>query len=234
MPNKNLTKAELKQKYDELIARIQQERPQLYQWLIDKRIDFNNISKYASNFASALAIVAATATSPQIDQPPIQDGGDKEINIIKKEEFRGKTDTQRAQIVWDRYGEIINKAALKYNVDANLVFATIMIESGGDTYAIRHEPRINDASYGLGQILYGTARGIGFAGAPSELFDPEVNIDLIAKYHRRNMDAYDNLSPQQLTIAYNTGSPYKTPWPGHVAKFDKWYNRTATLNIDLT
>lgn len=234
MPNKNLTKAELKQKYDDLIARIQQERPQLYQWLVDKRIDFNNISKYASNFASALAIVAATATSPQLDQPLVQDGGDKEVNIIKKEELKGKTDTQRAQIVWDRYGEIINKTALKYNVDANLIFATIMIESGGDTYAIRHEPRINDASYGLGQILYGTARGIGFTGAPSELFDPEINIDLIGKYHRRNMDAYDNLSPHQLTIAYNTGSPYKTPWPGHIAKFDKWYNRTATLNIDLT
>lgn len=234
MPKKTLTKAELKQKYDHLIARIQQEKPELYQWLLDKQIDFNNIGKYAANFASALAILTATATSPQLDQQTPATEQAEELNIIKKEELRGKTDTQRAQIVWDRYGAIINKTALKYNVDANLIFATIMIESGGDTYAIRHEPRINDASYGLGQILYGTARGIGFTGAPSELFDPEINIDLIGKYHRRNMDAYDNLSPQQLTIAYNTGSPYKTPWPGHIAKFDKWYNRTATLNIDLT
>lgn len=109
-----------------------------------------------------------------------------------------------------------------------------MVESGGDTFAIRHEPRINDASYGLGQLLYGTARGLGYRGTPEGLYDPETNIYLIAKYHKRNFDHYQDLNSEQLTVAYNTGSPFKRPHPGHLAKFDKWYNSLANMEVDLS
>ncbi|MCA9308324.1 hypothetical protein KC980_02320, partial [candidate division WWE3 bacterium] len=80
------------------------------------------------------------------------------------------------------------------------------------------------------QILYGTARGIGFEGPPEKLYDPEVTIDLIAKYHARNQEVYkENLTPEQLTIAYNAGSPYNTPHPGHINKFRRWYMMSGGL-----
>ena len=109
-----------------------------------------------------------------------------------------------------------------------------MIESGGNPRAVRYEPRLNDASYGLGQLLYSTARGLGYAGTPAGLYDPETNIDLIARYHRRNLDHYGHLTAEELTTAYNTGSPYKKPWSGHLAKFNKWYNRVESLEVDLS
>jgi soluble lytic murein transglycosylase-like protein len=154
--------------------------------------------------------------------------------VIRPEELKGKNDLERANLVWARYGYLIRSTAAEYDLDPNLIFATIMVESGGNTYAVRQEPRIHDASYGLGQLLYGTARGIGYRGTPEGLFDPAVNIDLIGRYHKRNFDHYNDLGPKELTVAYNTGSPYKKPHPGHLTKFDKWYNSLANLEVDLS
>jgi hypothetical protein len=41
---------------------------------------------------------------------------------------------------------------------------------------VRQEVQISDASYGLMQILSGTARGFGFSGSAAQLFDPETNL----------------------------------------------------------
>ena len=61
-----------------------------------------------------------------------------------------------------------------------LVAATIEVESGFEPRALRDEPKIGDASRGLGQILLRTARALGFApaGKPDTLFDPAVNLAL--------------------------------------------------------
>ncbi|GEM_PF-1304891 len=230
----SLSSTQIRAKQNSLISWLKQENPALYNFLHERKIDFYNLGKNAANLTSALALFTATAAQPKTGSIPDTPPPKPEVKIIEKAELRGKNDNQRASLVWSRYGSIINSAARKYNIDPHLIFATIMIESSGDTYAIRHEPRIKDASYGLGQILYGTARGLGFTGAPSELFDPEINIDLIARYHRRNLDKNPGLTPEQLTIAYNTGSPYKKPWPGHLVKFNKWYNRASSLEVDLS
>lgn len=64
------------------------------------------------------------------------------------------------------------------------VLAVIQIESSFQVVAYRAEPKINDASYGLMQILYSTALDRGYSGPPEGLYDPETNIRLgMAQLH---------------------------------------------------
>jgi soluble lytic murein transglycosylase-like protein len=216
-----------------LLNTLKTKNPAVYDWFVSRSIDLQNLGKYTSGLAMAIAFATAQPVIPSQGTPTKQ-VQEQKVQIIQVSELKGKNDIERATLVWSRYGHLIRAAAEEYDLDPNLIFATIMIESGGNTYAIRQEPRIHDASYGLGQILYGTARGIGYRGTPEGLFDPETNIKLIAKYHKRNYDHYKDLNPQELTVAYNTGSPYKKAWPGHLKKFDKWYNSLINLEVDLS
>lgn len=56
------------------------------------------------------------------------------------------------------------------------VLAIIDIESNFDPSAYRAEPKLNDASRGLMQILYRSAQDRGYGGAPDGLYDPATNI----------------------------------------------------------
>jgi soluble lytic murein transglycosylase-like protein len=218
-----------------LIKELKIKHLEVYNWFLENGIDPTNLAKYGANIASALVFTLKPNGQFEIkwaDKSALKPELTPIVRIIKVEELRSLKEDEKAELVQKRYGPIIKRVAEKYKVDPKLIFATIMLESGGNTYAVRQEPRINDASYGLGQILYGTARGLGFEGTPEKLFDPEVNIELIGKYHRRNMDVYgQNLTPQQLTTAYNAGSPYSTPYPGHLTKFQKWFDRVGNLLI---
>jgi len=218
-----------------LLDQLKLKNTQLYDWFVSRSIDLDNLSKYISGMA--LAISLATSSPNVSHSSDLLNRSELLTPIITPitiKELRGKNDIERANLVWTRYGGLIKDAATKYDLDPSLIFATIMVESGGNTYAVRQEPKLHDASYGLGQLLYGTARGIGYRGTPEGLFDPTVNIDLIAKYHRRNFDHYLDLNPLQLTTAYNTGSPYKRPTAGHLKKFDRWYNSLANLELDIS
>jgi len=102
-----------------------------------------------------------------------------------------------------------------------LTLATIETESSFNPDAIREEPQINDASYGLMQILYGTAQEVGYNGTPEGLFDPATNILYATKYHQklfRRFNAWD-----AVIHAYNEG-------PGNYAKGKRvptYYGRVA-------
>lgn len=216
-----------------LLEKLKLKNPAVYDWFLSRAIEIQGIGKFTSSLALAITLATTAATSTaNASETPTQVIAS--VMPITPSELRGKTDLERANLVWSRYGYLIRLSADKYDLDPELIFATIMVESSGNTYAVRQEPRIHDASYGLGQLLYNTARGIGYRGAPEGLFDPAVNIDLIAKYHKRNFDHYQELDSVQLTTAYNTGSPYKRPHPGHLTRFDKWYNSLANLEVDLT
>ncbi len=193
-----------------------------------------NLGKFQHYTTSLAAAIAFVTSQPTLPTTPTANTAQTTTPFLNKSELKGKSDLERASLVWSRYGHLIHAAAAEYDLDPNLIFATIMVESGGDTYAIRQEPRIHDASYGLGQLLYGTARGLGYRGQPEGLFDPKTNINLIAQYHKRNFDRYTELNPVELTTTYNTGSPYKRPHPGHLAKFNKWYHSLANMEVDLT
>lgn len=123
--------------------------------------------------------------------------------------------------------DIIEKVSKQYSLDPQMIYATIMTESEGYEYAFRYEPHIKDASLCMGQVLIGTARGLGFNGDPKEMYKPDVCIDLIGKYYRKVIDTYGELTPIQLVAAYNTGSPWKRAVPGHISRFNMWYNEES-------
>ncbi len=236
----------LLQEQTKLIQNIKAKYPMFFHYVTEKGIDLTNLSKYSANIGAAFMIsVGGSSINLMADEMIFRaqqktenrvaannpDNPEQyEIKEVTLAELQGLDDTARAKLIWDRYGSVIAKVSKKYRVDSKIIMATIMTESQGNARAIRHEPQINDASYGLGQILYGTAVGIGFEGQPADLFDPEKNIELIARYHRRNMDVYGpELQPQQLATAYNAGSPFNTPYPGHIKKFMGWYNQLGEI-----
>lgn len=216
-----------------LTNKLKTDYSKLTDWFTKQGVNASDLAKYITSMSAAIAMATSPTPTSAITA---QDPPTIEASVqIRPDELKGKSDLERANLVWQRYGQYIRQASEKYDLDPNLIFATIMIESGGNTYAIRQEPRLNDASYGLGQLLYSTAKGLGYTGTPTGLYDPAVNIDLIARYHRRNYDHYQaSLTPEELTVAYNTGSPYKKAWPGHLNKFNKWYHSLATMELDLS
>lgn len=114
-------------------------------------------------------------------------------------------------MIKDTYDTIIADQAEKYSVPFTWIKAIIGAESDFNPDAWRAEPQINDGSSGLMQILLKTARGLGFTGDPSALFDPMVNISLgtklLAQLRARFGDDFS-----AVYSAYNSGSPtaYKT------------------------
>lgn len=108
----------------------------------------------------------------------------------------------------DTFDDLIATSAAKYGVPFDWVKAVMMTESSGDPNAYRAEPQINDASYGLMQLLYRTAKGLGYTGTPEGLYDPMINLDLGAKFLGQLMRAY-GADFQAVYSAYNSGSPTK-------------------------
>lgn len=126
------------------------------------------------------------------------------------------------------YREYIEKTAAAYDLDPQLLYATIMTESEGNEFAFRYEPGLKDASFCVGQILLSTARSLGFTGDPKDLYKPDVCIDLIGKYYFTTIEAHGSLTFVQLAQAYNAGSPYKRAVAGHIKRFTQWYNEKAS------
>ena len=213
----------LKVQQQELVEILKTKHYDAYKWFQENNIDLFDLKVYSASLAAAVVVAMSVSQGP-VETPKLT----LPVHVVTVTELQGLSEEQKADLVWKRYGHVIERNSGKYDLDPGLIFATIMLESGGNTNAIRHEPQIGDASYGLGQILYGTARGIGFDGSAQDLFDPEVNIELIARYHKRNQEVYGgSLTPQELTIAYNSGSPYSAPHPGHITKFNKWFSKVA-------
>ena len=116
-----------------------------------------------------------------------------------------------------KYLPIINQAAAKHKVPAALILAHIRQESAFDPYAYRAEPAINDASYGLMQVLLRTAKTIDKNATPDKLYDPNYNIDIGTTYIAKNLSRY----PTDLSSAiasYNAGSAYKNEAGKFVSK----------------
>lgn len=100
----------------------------------------------------------------------------------------------------------IATSAQAYNVPEAWVRAVIETESSWQPSAYRAEPQINDASYGLMQLLYRTASGLGYTGDPAGLYDPATNIDLGTKLLGQLRRSYgDDFA--RVYSAYNSGKP---------------------------
>lgn len=102
----------------------------------------------------------------------------------------------------------IQLASAIYDVPISWIQAVIQTESSWNPYAYRYEPKINDASYGLMQLLTSTARGLGYGGTPDGLFDPDVNVDLGTRLLAQLRGRFGN-DFTRVYSAYNSGSPDK-------------------------
>ena len=80
---------------------------------------------------------------------------------------------------WSRenaYDAAIQAASAEFGVRVPLIKGVIGRESAFVPTAKRGEPQIGDASYGLMQLLYSTAKALGYTGTPEGLLDPATNI----------------------------------------------------------
>ena len=104
---------------------------------------------------------------PTLILDPTQNGPtEKIVPLPTPEPAKEAEDENQDKRSWTRfkYKELIQKVANQYNLDPQIIYATIMTESEGDEYAYRYEPQIDDASLCMGQILISTARSLGFSG----------------------------------------------------------------------
>ena len=125
----------------------------------------------------------------------------------------------------------IEAAASRFGLESWLVEAVVEAESARKTHAYRYEPRFwakylaktpewsqanperVSASYGLMQIMYTTAREVGFTGtAPEYLFVPEIGLEFGCRKLRSLLDWSKGRVPQALA-AYNGGKVANTVAP---------------------
>lgn len=123
----------------------------------------------------------------------------------------------------DKY---IDKYSVKFDVSSSLIRAIIYIESRGDITAIRYEPQLKKAkwynknlsfknkkddftycSYGLMQILFATAKALGYKGTPINLYNIKDNIYYGTKYIKNLIKRYGNT--EDVISSYNQGTPKK-------------------------
>ena len=90
-----------------------------------------------------------------------------------------------------------------YRLPRAVVFGLVAMESNFKPNAIRQEPKINDASYGLTQILYRTAQGLGYRGTTTGLFVPDTNVQYGLLYLRQMLDRVGAVD--KALSAYNGG-----------------------------
>jgi soluble lytic murein transglycosylase-like protein len=138
----------------------------------------------------------------------------------------------------NEFDVIFERAGIDYHVKPLLLKAIALRESNLDPKAYRYEPdywenylkyldawkdqvpTIVAASYGLMQILFTTASGLGFVGTAEELYDPAVNIDLGAKLlkqlldkvlSRKQYETFPWLSPLSIVLAQYNGGSFRNP-----------------------
>ena len=105
---------------------------------------------------------------------------------------------------WRPYEATARRLSLQYGVAPELILAVMGIESAFNPRAYRYEATLKDASRGLMQLLLSTARSLGFAGAPEQLYDADVNANLGTKYLAQQLRRYGGSIPDALS-AYNGG-----------------------------
>jgi soluble lytic murein transglycosylase-like protein len=128
---------------------------------------------------------------------------------------------------------IIREASARWGVPFTWIKAVIGTESNFQVMAHREEPQINDASYGLMQLLSATAAGLGFTGDPEDLYIPEVNIDLGTKLLSQLRGRWGD-DFRRVYSAYNSGSPDRwetSPQVLHnVTRAEDWLSRVIAEN----
>ena len=129
----------------------------------------------------------------------------------------------RTRIAWlppsvTRFARHIDEASFRHGVDANLIAIVMLVESGGNPYAISPAGAV-----GLMQIMPATGRDIALRRgiqhhSDVRLYDPAYNIDLAAWYLARQLERFWNGDADKTVDlaagAYNGG-------PARIARGEK-------------
>ena len=111
-------------------------------------------------------------------------------------------------IVKPPYRELVEAAAARYSVDADLISSVIAVESSFDPKALSRKN-----ARGLMQLLPETAARLGV----QNIYDPQENIDAGTRYLRELLQKYNNDLVLALA-AYNAG-PERVQQYGRVPPF---------------
>jgi soluble lytic murein transglycosylase-like protein len=113
-------------------------------------------------------------------------------------------------IVKAPYRELVEAAAARYKVDADLITSVIAVESNFDPKALSPKN-----ARGLMQLLPETAERLGV----QNIYDPQENIDAGTRYLRELLQMYNNDLALALA-AYNAG-PERVQQYGRVPPFEE-------------
>lgn len=105
------------------------------------------------------------------------------------------------------YDSLIWQTAARHAVDPYFVKAIVATESSFNPKAYRAEPQIGDASRGLMQTLYRTAKDMGYTGTPEGLFDPATSLEYGTRYVAYQLRRYNGSLPH-AAAAYNAGTAF--------------------------
>ena len=130
---------------------------------------------------------------------------DEVVAIEPQEVF---TPAPAKPIVKPPYRELVEAAAARYSVDADLITSVIAVESSFDPRAVSRKN-----ARGLMQLLPQTAARLGV----QNIYDPQENIDAGTRYLRELLQRYNNDLVLALA-AYNAG-PERVQQYGHVPPF---------------
>ena len=119
---------------------------------------------------------------------------------------------------------MIAKYASAYDVPVKLVHHVVRRESNYNPKAYRN------GNYGLMQIRYRTAKGMGYRGSPKGLYDPETNLKYAVKYLR---GAYVTARGDQKEAdwLYRTGYYYVAKRRGLLAQAGMTRAGTAATQV---
>ena len=116
----------------------------------------------------------------------------------------------RVPLIQAPYGDMIQSAAKKYSVDADLIFSVIATESNFNPRAISRR-----GARGLMQLLPATGTRFGV----KDIFDPAQNIDAGTQYLRDLMARYQG--DLVLTLAAYNAGPGAVQRYGHVPPYNE-------------
>jgi hypothetical protein len=121
------------------------------------------------------------------------------------------------------YRDLVEAAAKRYNMDADLISSVIAVESNFDPKAVSRKN-----ARGLMQLLPETAARLGV----QNIYDPQENIDAGTRYLRELLEKYNN--DLALTLAAYNAGPERVQLYGRVPPFAETisYVRRVKRNYD--